>query len=189
MKGTTKSNKINRITAVVSKIMEVIHWIGVVCLAAVICCSIFVKDFLSRFYLSGNLTIDPVAEIGGFELLLIDPDGVLNPTAIILLCITGIIILTLNALMFRNVYRIVRNSADTPFNKDNTRMLREIGLFSIAVPIAGFLMSIVSRLILRAEFIEISVDLTGIVMGILVLFLTQIFAHGEELEKDVDGLL
>ena len=37
--------------------------------------------------------------------------------------------------------------------------------------------------------IEMSVDLDGFVMGILVLFLTQIFKRGIELQNDVDGLL
>jgi len=36
---------------------------------------------------------------------------------------------------------------------------------------------------------EISVDLEGFVWGLLVLCLTQYFAHGAQLENEVEGLL
>ena len=78
---------------------------------------------------------------------------------------------------------------DTPFRKENIRMLREIGYFSIAVPVVGLIMSIVVRLVIGAEAAEISVGQGGIFMGIIVLCLTQYFVYGAELEKDVDGLL
>ena len=68
-------------------------------------------------------------------------------------------------------------------------MMREIGYFSIAVPVIGFIMSIVVRLVTGVEAAEISIDTAGIFMGIIVLCLTQFFVHGAELEEDVDGLL
>lgn len=92
-------------------------------------------------------------------------------------------------MIFRNVYLIVKNSVDTPFKADNVRMIREIGIFSIAIPIIGLIISIITRIVLGHEMIEMSVDLDGFVMGILVLFLTQIFKRGIELQNDVDGLL
>jgi len=39
------------------------------------------------------------------------------------------------------------------------------------------------------DFAEISIDMGGISMGIIVLCFSQFFAHGVELENDVDGLL
>ncbi|MCI8497508.1 MAG: hypothetical protein HFE85_04585, partial [Clostridiales bacterium] len=99
-------------------------------------------------------------------------------------------IFSLMAMVFRNLYLIVKKSEDTtPFQKDNIRMLKEIGIFSIAVPIVGLIMSIIIRLVLGVDTVETSVRLDGFVMGIIVLCLTQFFAHGAELEKDVDGLL
>ena len=68
-------------------------------------------------------------------------------------------------------------------------MMREIGIFSIAVPVIGLIMSIIVRLVTGVEMAEISLDTAGIFMGIIVLCLTQYFVHGAELEKDVDGLL
>ena len=68
-------------------------------------------------------------------------------------------------------------------------MMREIGIFSIAIPVIGFFMNLIIRLVTGVETAEISVDTAGIFMGIIVLCLTQFFVHGAELEKDVDGLL
>ena len=68
-------------------------------------------------------------------------------------------------------------------------MMKEIGIFAIAVPVIGFIMSIIVRLVTGVETAEISVDMGGIFMGIIVLCLTQYFVHGADLEKDVDGLL
>jgi len=50
-------------------------------------------------------------------------------------------------------------------------------------------MSIIVRLVLGAEAAEVSNNFSGLVIGIVVLCMTQFFAHGIELEKEVDGLL
>ena len=68
-------------------------------------------------------------------------------------------------------------------------MMREIGLFSIAVPVIGLFMSFVFRLVTGVDAVENSMDMNGIFMGIVVLCLTQFFVHGAALETDVDGLL
>ena len=50
-------------------------------------------------------------------------------------------------------------------------------------------MSVIARLVIGVEVAEISNSFEGFVIGIVVLCITQFFAHGIELEKDVDGLL
>ena len=111
-------------------------------------------------------------------------------TTFFLFGIGAVIIMSLMAMVFRNLYLIFKKSEnETPFQKDNIRMMKEIGIFSIAVPVVGFVMSIVTRLVVGAEAAEISVSQSGIFMGIIVLCLTQYFIHGAELEEDVDGLL
>lgn len=60
------------------------------------------------------------------------------------------------AMVFRNVYLIFRTAkgktwfakGDTPFQKDIVRMVREIGIFYLAVPIVSLLMSVVAVLVL-----------------------------------------
>ena len=111
-------------------------------------------------------------------------------TTFFLFGIGATIILTLMAMVFRNLSLIFKKSENsTPFQKDNIRMMKEIGIFSIAVPVVGFVMSVITRIAVGAEAAEISVSQSGIVMGIIVLCLTQFFVYGAELEKDVDGLL
>lgn len=68
-------------------------------------------------------------------------------------------------------------------------MVKEIGIFSIAMPVIGFVMSIITRLVCGVEVAEISVNFSGLMIGLVVLCLTQFFAHGVSLEEDVEGLL
>lgn len=77
----------------------------------------------------------------------------------------------------------------TPFLPDNVRMFREVGIFSISLPIVGLIMSSIIGLAVGFDVAQVSVSTNGFIMGIIVLCLTQFFAHGVELEKDVDGLL
>ena len=85
--------------------------------------------------------------------------------------------------------RLYHPITGTPFQADNIRMMREIGIFSVAVPVIGLVMSVVVRLVTGVETAETSVDMGGVFAGIVVLCLTQYFVHGAELENDVDGLL
>ena len=50
-------------------------------------------------------------------------------------------------------------------------------------------MSIITRIVLGVESTEVSNNFSGLVIGIVVLCITEFFIHGIELEKDVDGLL
>lgn len=98
--------------------------------------------------------------------------------------------MSLMAMVFRNLYLIIKKSeGSTPFQKDNIRMLREIGIFSMVIPAVGLIMSTIIRLAAGVDAVEVSMHMDGFMMGIIVLCLTQFFAHGAELEKDVDGLL
>lgn len=94
------------------------------------------------------------------------------------------------AMIFRNLYLIFKKSENsTPFQPDNVRMFREIGIFSISLPTVGLVMSGIIGLAVGFDVAHVSVSTNGFIMGIIVLCLTQFFAHGVELEKDVDGLL
>ena len=129
-------------------------------------------------------------EVYGFEVNAPVVNGNADMTCFMLFGIGAIIILSVMAMVFRNLHLILKKSQNaTPFQTDNIRMMREIGIFAIAVPVIGFIMSIIVRLVTGVETAEISIDTAGIFMGIIVLCLTQFFVHGAELEKDVDGLL
>ncbi len=114
----------------------------------------------------------------------------IDMTTFLLFGIGAVIILILMAMVFRNVHLIFKKSENgTPFQKDNIRMLKEIGIFSITVPVIGLVMSVIIRLVIGVDAVEININQSGLFMGIIVLCLTQYFIYGAELEKDVDGLL
>lgn len=104
--------------------------------------------------------------------------------------ISAVLILSLMAMIFRNLHLIIKKSeGTTPSQPDNVRMLREVGIFAISVPLVGYAMSIISRIVIGVEVAEISVSYSGFVIGLVVLCMTQFFARGIELQNDVDGLL
>lgn len=192
----TKMKGISKIALVVSKIIEVLYWVAAAATLVMFILSITAGEWLSGILSQGVTKFGWIVETRGFEIN-VAAGGAVNMTAVALFFITAAVLLSLTAMIFRNIYLIIKTSrggtwfskGSTPFQKDIVRMLREIGIFSISVPIVGIIMSVVSRLVLGAEFAEISMQLDGFVTGILALFLAQIFDYGAKLESDVDGLL
>ena len=100
-------------------------------------------------------------------------------------------------MIFRNVYLILKTAqgktwfskGDTPFQKDIVRMLREIGIFLLSSCAVDLFWSIGLRMILGVDQVELSVGLTRIILGMMVLCLSQFFDYGAHLQEDVDGLL
>ena len=182
---------LNTLGKVLAKILEVFHWVGVALMIAATICSIAAPDLVKYFVgfdakecCGANLTVY------GFENNAPVVNGVVDLSSFITFGIGAVIILAVMAMIFRNLNLIFKKSEnETPFHKDNVRLVREIGIFTIAIPIIGFIVSIIARLVTGSEAAEISIDMSGILMGSIVLCLTQFFAHGVELENDVDGLL
>ena len=185
MKGIVKVAKI------VTKIAEVFRWVGVVLMLAATVCSLAAPAWVKYFVgIDAKECCGAELNVYGFEIIASVKDGTVNMKTLFLFGIGSAIILSLMAMVFRNLNLIIKKSEEnTPFQADNIRMLKEIGIFSISIPIVGLIMSIVCRLILGVDAVETSVNLYGFSMGIIVLCLTQFFIHGAELEKDVDGLL
>lgn len=182
---------LNRFGKIITKILEIFHWVGAALMAAAVICSVaapawvkYLVDFDAKECCGANLAVY------GFEVNVPVVNGSTDMLSFMLFGIGGIIILAVMAMVFRNLHLIFQKSENgTPFQKDNVRLLKEIGIFSIAVPVIGLLMSTVIRLVTGVETAEINMDMGGVFMGIIVLCLTQCFAHGVDLEKDVDGLL
>lgn len=186
-----KCKNINKLGRIITKILEVFHWVGTALLLAATICCIVAPGFVGYFVDLGAMTNSTAnLEIYGFEVIAPVTNGTVDMTFFLLFGIGGVIILAVMAMVFRNLFLIFKNSENkSPFNKDNTRMMKEIGIFSIAVPVIGFIMSVIIRIVTGVDSAEISIDTSGIFMGIIVLCLTQFFAHGAQLEEDVDGLL
>ena len=182
---------IHKLGIIITKILEVFHWVGAALMLGATVCSAAAPKWIGYFVgFDTKECCGTNLEVYGFEVNAPVIDGSIDMTFFLLFGIGAILILAIMAMVFRNMHLIFKNSQNTtPFQKDNIRMMREIGIFAIAVPVIGFIMSIVVRLVTGVETAEISIDMGGIFMGIIVLGLTQFFIHGAELEADVDGLL
>ncbi len=180
-------NKLDKATRVLAKLVEVAHWIGAVSLIVAL---VLVVAVGKQVVLFGPEDYGTDVSAYGFSLMIIDKAGQLNMTALLLFCVGAMVIMALMAMVFRNVYLILKRSENaTPFTPDNVRMVREIGIFLIAVPVVGLLLSVTARLILGPEVTEVSVNMGAVLVGLVVLCLSRFFARGMELETDVDGLV
>ena len=182
---------LNKLGKVITKILEVFHWVGAALMTAATVCSAVAPDWVKYFVgFDAKECCGVNLDVYGFEVNLPVANGNVDMTAFLIFGIGAVIILVVMAMVFRNLYLIFKNSENTtPFQKDNVRLVREIGIFAIAIPVIGLFVSFIARLVIGSEAAEISIDMSGIFMGIIVLCLTQFFAHGVELENDVDGLL
>ena len=182
---------INKFGKIIAKILEVFHWVGAALMIVATICSVVAPNRVNYFVgFDAKECCGANLEVYGFEVNAPVINGNVDMTSFLIFGIGAVIILVVMAMLFRNLYLIFKKSENaTPFQKDNIRMMREIGYFSIAVPVIGLIMSVFARLVTGVETAEVSIDTTGIFMGIIVLCLIQFFIHGAELEKDVDGLL
>ena len=182
---------LNKLGKVLTKIIEVFQWVGVALMLAAIICSIAAPNLVGYFVgFDAKECCGANLEVYGFEVNAPVVDGMIDTATFVVFGIGSMIIISLVAMVFRNLNQIFKKSENsTPFQKDNVRLIREIGIFTIAIPVIGLFVSIIARLVTGSEVAEISIDMSGILMGIIVLCLSQFFAHGVELEKDVDGLL
>ena len=182
---------IHKLGTVIAKILEVFHWVGTALMAAATVCSVIAPQWVGKFVaVDGKECCGANLEVYGFEINAPMTAGQVDGTHFLLFGIGASLILAVMAMVFRNLYRVLKLSEDaTPFQKETVRLLRAIGVLVLAVPVIGFLMSIVVRLVTGAETAEIALDLGGVFMGIVVLIHTRWFVRGAELENDVDGLL
>ena len=184
MKGLNKAVKI------IMKILEVFHWVGAGLMAGVAICAGLNSDWLGRFIDVEGLKQGGELSVYGFEADVLTASGAISMKTLMLFAIGSILIFALVAMICRNIHLIVKRSeSGSPFQEDNIRMIKEIGIFSIAIPVIGFIMSTIIRLVVGVDTAETSVSMGGFVMGIIMFCLMQFFAYGAELEKDVDGLL
>lgn len=189
--------KMNKAIMIIAKIAEVMNWVGAAVMLVgtiiVSCKKLGFLDFLEQ------INEEPITEmtVSGFSISVLNNTGTYNITALIVFFIVGIISALTMAMIFRNCYLILRTTegktwfskGETPFQPDNIRMVREIGIFSIGLPIIQTLISIIARIIIGVDNVEISVQFTGFVFGLVALCLSQYFSYGAELEADVEGLV
>ena len=181
---------ISKLGLFVSKFLEILHFIVAGLMVVTGISSVVATDSLKKILSAGAVENGSHLETYGFEVNVINAMGNVDMTLFLIFCIGAAVILTLFALVFRNVNLILKGAEkETPFQKKNIRHLKQIGFMVLAVPVLGVLFQGICFGVVGVDHVEISVDLGSFVLGILILCLTQIFAHGAKLEEDVDGLL
>ncbi len=181
-----RMENLTKFATVLTKLIEVAYWIGAV--AMVVAVALVAIDS----YVPGQLVwgVGPGAELSthGFSMVIAGEDGELLVPALVL---------GLMAWVFRDAHLILRTTqgltkfsqGKTPFQKDNVRMLREMGFFLLAVPVVELVAEVAAVLALGPEQVESSVGLNSFAVGILMLCLSQAFAQGVQMQRDVDGLV
>lgn len=185
---------LQKFALVLAKAMEVLHWIGTIGMAAACILSLTAKDYLWTYLVpkfAGEFsTYGIYMEVTGQSMDTVMP-------AVTLFSLGGIVVMSLMAMIFRNVYLMLKtvngtnrhNRRTTPFQHDMVRMLREIGIFFISLPVVGLILCVITGIVMGPELARVGIKPESVITGIFVLCLTQAFSYGMKLETDVDGLV
>lgn len=186
---------LNTTLSVLTKILEVALWIGTVAGIIGIVGSIVDKEGVRKLITENGGEL----ACSGFDVNVITNNGEINFFAVTMFFIGTVLIFILTALIFRNIHNILTTIAGknkhtvstSPFQKDVVRMVREIGIFSVGIPVIGVIITAITSIVsvINGNSTEVSASLDGIVIGLVCLCLTQIFAYGAKLEEEVDGLV
>ena len=191
MKGLTKA------VTILAKILEIISWVGSALVTASLIAIAAGHNGLLKFF--SSVQSETELSIGGFSIDMNSVDPSQEGRAYAAFFVMALITSILMATVFRYTYLIFKTAqgktkfskGSTPFQPEVVRMIRRIGILTLSVPMLQVVMSIIARLILTGQESEIAVslDLSSVFFGLVVLCLSQFFAYGAELQEDADGLL
>lgn len=190
--------KLHKPIRVIAKLFEVVHWAAAALMAVLLIASLAMREAVGALLARGVPAMGGELSTHGFAITAVWADGSVNMTAVALFAAAAVLILAMGAMMCRNVYLIFKTmegetwfaQGKSPFQKDIVRMVREIGIFMIAIPVVSLLMGVVVTLVFGPDAgVEHSAEVSGIFTGLVVLALSEVFAYGQSLEADVDGLV
>lgn len=185
---------LQKFALVLAKIMEVLHWLGTIWMAIACIMSLASKEYLWTY-------LSPILEgefsTYGIYMEIMDQSMDTSMLALTLFSLGGIAVMSLMAMIFRNVYLMLKtvngtnrhNRRTTPFQHDMVRMLREIGIFFISLPVVALILCGITSIVMGPELARVGIKLESVITGIFVLCLTQVFSYGMKLETDIDGLV
>lgn len=196
-KGKTKQPEalLPRLTLVLARIAEVVHWcaagVMVIAAAAAIIWPVWFGEWIDQTFLHGETNL----ACYGWEVAVARAGEMPSQGMLVCFMIGAAVMLALMAMIFRNVYLILKTAqgktwfakGDTPFQKNIVRMFREIGIFFIATAV----LSLISEIIVNIGGGELSAGFNylGCFIGLVFLCISQFFNYGTSLEKDLDGLV
>lgn len=183
-----------KLTLILAKIAEVLHWClaGIMLIGAIYALA---RPVSFGAWLKTVLRGETNLSCYGYEVAVVNTGGEVNLGMVLAFALGSAITLSLMAMIFRNVYLILRTAkgktwfakGNTPFQQNIVRMFREIGIFFIAISA----MSIVSEIIVNIVGGELANGLNymSCFIGLVFLCIAQFFNYGTRLEKDLDGLV
>lgn len=190
-----KIKGLNRFTMVLAKVIELLYWIAAGFVAALLVLSLAVGGWLAEQLSRGQQALgiyENALTTHGFELTVVQ-NGSIDMRAVALFCAASAAILVLMAMVFRSIWRIMKEAGDTPgeksFQINAARRVRHIGFLFLGITAVLLTASTAAALILGPENSEVSIKIEYLLLGLMMLYLAQIFAYGEGLQKDLDGLV
>lgn len=192
-----RMNTLTQVVTVLTKLCEIAYDVGATCMAVGLVMFVMDRKLFPGVLVKGTPTPGQTLKIQGFSIVIGNPDGSFNTAAFVLFFVVGGLILALMAWVFRNVNLILRttqgltkfSAGKTPFQKENVRMLREIGIFLLAILAIQFLVGNFAIVLVGPGMVETSVSLSNLVFGLLMLCLSHWVDMGARLQEDVDGLV
>lgn len=188
---------LTKVATVITKVLEIGFSIGAVSMTVAFVLFLADRNLFPGTLVKGAPVPGEAIEVAGFSIVYGNPDGTINTAAFIIFLLAGALVFELMAWVWRNANLILRTTqgltkfsvGKTPFQKDNVRMMREIGIFFISIAVVQFIAGAVAVLVLGPETAEVSASTSGVTIGILMLCLSQVFAIGQKMQEDVDGLV
>lgn len=197
--------KLNRVVTVLSRIGEIACWVGCGLLLVAIVMVLVGHAELLRLVgsfdaealaagISGSIMQTIRLDTYEFTLVVTNGSGPALAAMLVLFLVMLLACVALTGLILRNIYRIFKSGMErSPFCSENIRMVRNIGIYSLAIPavevVTELLAGLLSLIFREIEHVDVSVALTGVFMGLVVLCLSQYFAYGAKLEADTEGLV
>lgn len=183
----------NKAVIIISKILEIGHWVGCGFFTTFIIATAIGKEELI-YKLSDISSVSTEIEFNGLSFEA--QNGSFTVGMLMLFSIAGLVVCALTALMFRNLYLAFKtaegktkySTGKTPFQPAVVKMIKRMGTICICIPIAELILNIIGNVMMGGG-LETSVSMTGIFIGIVVLALSRFFAYGVELQNDVEGLV
>ena len=186
MKGKAKAGY------VLARIAEVLMWAAAAAMLLSFLIGIAAPDTVEEIFGvgAGDRKLTMALVPGALDRMdITGPDGELVMGSYMLHAVAGAIELALTALIFRRIWQIIKLSwASTPFQRPVVDKVKQIGWLFIASPLVTVAVSLVNFVIIWPK-LSFTVDASGIITGVIMLALSQIFAYGVKLEDDVEGLL
>ena len=117
--------------------------------------------------------------------------------ALIIFAITGAALgLAFTCYLFKSASRLFGNivKTETPFHEKSIRLLKSIGIaffvYTAADFILGFIMSLSMSGLLGSHMdFQVSIQLSTIIYGLLILALAEIFEYGASLQRDSESIV